>query len=204
MKRLFTLLAVLILFTLGAQGQVTFKPGVRAGLNIASIRQTDFDSRADLYAGGLIEIKFSKYYIMQPEVTYSRQGATGDLTYFDPLLNTTTNFNADIEIQYLSFALMNKFTFSNTFDVHLGPNIDFETGSNVDTNVEFDLGLMAGVGYTFPFGLTLEARVKKGIIDVLETDDYESGGLDFAHDYNTNFVFQIGGSYTFATSGRGE
>lgn len=204
MKRIFTLMAVCLLTAFAAQAQVTFKPGIRGGVNFASIRQTDFDSRTDFYVGGLGAIKFSRVYTMQPEITYSRQGAQGEIGYMNPDTGVMSRVDTDIEIQYLSFALMNKFTFSEKFDVHVGPTLDFETGSNVNTNVEFDMGIMAGVGYTFPFGLTLEARVKKGIIDVLETDDYEDDDFDFAYDYNTNFVFQIGGSYTFDITGRAE
>ena len=204
MKKIFTLLALFLLSAFAAEAQVTFKPGIRAGLNFASIRQTDFDSRTDFYAGGFGAIKFSRVYTMQPEITYSRQGGKGEAVFYDPFLNAYGKVEADIKIDYLSFSVMNKFTFSESFDIHVGPMIDFQTIANVNTNIEFDMGIMAGVGYTFPFGLTIEARVKKGILDVLETDDYETDEFDFAYDYNTNFVFSIGGSYIFDVSGRAE
>jgi hypothetical protein len=197
MKRIFTLLALCLISALGANAQVTFRPGVRAGVNFANITQADFDSRTDFYIGGYGAIKFSRFYIMQPEVTYSRQGAKGETVFFDNFNNTLVNVNSDIEIQYLSFALINKFTFSNEFNVHVGPMLDFETRSNVNTNAEFDLGIMAGVGYTLPMGLTIEARVKKGIVDVLETDDYNDYTSYNVNNYNTNFLFQVGLSYTF-------
>ncbi len=203
MKKTITLLAVCLFTVLTAQAQATFKPGIRAGVNFATITQSDFDTKTDFYVGGLFAMKLSRFYTMQPEITYSRQGATGSIVYYDPNLDAEVKKNGDVNINYLSFSLMSKFTFSDSFDIHVGPMLDFEAGSNVRTNIDLDMGIMAGVGYTFPFGLTLEARVKKGIIDVLESDGYYGeDGYFFVDDYNTNFVFQVGGSYSFDIKGR--
>jgi len=201
MKKTITLLAACLFTAVAVHAQVTFKPGIRAGINLATITQTDFDTKADFYIGGFGAIKLGRVYTMQPEITYSRQGSKGYAIYTDPYSGVSSRINGDVELEYLSFAFMSKFTFSDKFNVHVGPMLDFETGANVNTNVEFDMGIMAGVGYTFPFGLTLEARVKKGIIDVLETDGDENTDYDFVYDYNTNFMFQLGASYSFDITG---
>ncbi|RZJ61173.1 MAG: PorT family protein, partial [Flavobacterium sp.] len=133
MKRTITLLAI-CLFAMAANAQVTFRPGIRAGVNIAKITQTDFDAKADFYAGGFGAIRFTRFYTLQPEITYSRQGAAGSPEYYDYNTGTYERYDQDISIQYLSFGLISKFTFNDQFNVHVGPAIDFETGSNVRTN----------------------------------------------------------------------
>lgn len=194
MKKITVLLFCIIGFSVAAQ--VSFKPGIRAGLNFSRITQSEFDTRTDFYIGALGAIKFTRFYTMQPELTYSRQGGKGEGRTYQPITNTFTTFEGDIDVQYLSFGLMNKFTFNDAINIHVGPFLDFETGGNTRTNSDVDMGIMAGVGYTLPFGLTIEARVKKGIIDVLETDDFDSLYY-YTDDYNTNFLFQLGLSYTF-------
>lgn len=69
-----------------SQAQVTVKPGVRAGLNISSLTNYNADSRADFYVGGQVGIQFTKFYTLQPELTYSRQGATGMIIFLMILL----------------------------------------------------------------------------------------------------------------------
>lgn len=198
MKRNVTLLLLLLTgFIAGAQ--VTFKPGIRAGVNFAQLTQTDFDSKTDFYVGGFGAIKFTRFYTLQPEINYTRQGASGDAAFYDPFSGNTTQFSGDIDIDYLSFGIINKFTFNDAFDIHVGPTLDFETSSNVRTNSDVDLAFTAGIGYTLPIGLTIEARVKKGLVDVLETDSYND--FFFVEDYNTNFVFQLGLSYRFNITG---
>lgn len=196
-KTIATLLLCLAgLFT--ANAQVTIKPGIRAGVNFAKVTQTDFDTKTDFYVGGFAAIKFTRFYTLQPEVNYSRQGA-GEGTYYDYNLGAPVTLNDKIEINYISFGIINKFTFSDQFDIHFGPTMDFETDSNVYTNSDVDLAFTAGIGYTTPFGLTIEARVKKGVVDVLESDDYYNDS--FVDDYNTNFLFQVGLSYSFDVKG---
>jgi hypothetical protein len=199
MKRKFALLLIIFSGLIAAHAQVTFKPGIRAGANISKITQTDFDSRTDFYVGGFGAIKFTRFYTLQPEINYSRQGA-GEGNFYD--YNTSSSIKTDraIELNYLSFGVINKFTFTDQFNLHFGPLLDFETSSNVRTNSDVDMAFTAGIGYTFPMGLSIEARVKKGIIDVLETDDYNNNNY-FVEDYNTNFLFQLGLSYSFDVKG---
>lgn len=196
MKKI-TLLLLCLTGFFTANAQVTFKPGIRAGVNFATLTQTEFDTRTDFYVGGFGAIKFTRFYTLQPEINYSRQGA-GEGSYFDDFNNNNVNFDK-VELNYLSLGLVNRFTFNDQFDVHFGPTFDIQTSSNVRTNSDVDLGLTAGIGYTLPFGLTIEARVKKGIIDVLESDYYYDGW--YVDDYNTNFLFQVGLSYSFSAKG---
>lgn len=187
---------------LGASSQVTIKPGLRAGVNFSKITQTDLDSKTDFYAGGFAAIKLSRFYVLQPEVNYSRQGAEGEFSYIDFNSGTDVTENVDLSLEYLSFAIVNKFTFNDAFNVHFGPTLDFLVNNNHAVYSEGDIGVTAGIGYKLPFGLEIEARVKKGFFDIV--DEYQSG-YDYYYGYyedtNTNFAFQLGLSYSFDMKG---
>ncbi len=195
------ILVVLLLgfYTITFNAQVTAKPGLRAGANFSKFSHTDFDFKTDFYAGGFMAIKLSSFYTLQPEINYSRQGAQADLMYYNGMTNEVLKTTKDINVEYLSFAFVNRFNYYN-FDIHGGTTLDFETYSNISTNTELDLGITLGIGYTLPFGLTIEARWKRGLLDVLESDDFNST-LNFVEDNNANNTFQIGLSYSFNVTG---
>jgi hypothetical protein len=84
-----------------------------------------------------------------------------------------------------------------------GPSFDFKTDDNFGDfgyrPVNFDLAFVGGLGYTLPNGLTFEARIKQGLIDIYGYDglDYDENGDYYYDDIILNQVFQIGISYTF-------
>ncbi|MBC8883390.1 outer membrane beta-barrel protein [Flavobacterium piscinae] len=177
--------------------QVTFKPGLRAGLNLSKITQSDASTRSDFYIAGFGELKLTKYYTLQPEISYSKQG--GNDVLVQNFNNQTGNYDVskeDISVDYISFAIVNKFTFNNKFNIHIGPTIDFQAGQNQFTQSDVDLAFLLGLGISVTNNLSIEARVKKGIIDIYETDYFSDNSYNVG-DYNTNFLFQLGVSYTF-------
>lgn len=194
MKKALYLLAIILGGTALGNAQVTFKPGIRGGLNFSHFSQgndafyddgyntnnRDFSSKTDFYVGFFGDLKLTKYYSLQPEINYSRQGSTYDF------FNGTTNVSRDLEVSYLSIGVANKFTF-NKFNVHVGPTIDFLTEQNFDNDASFDLAFILGAGYEITPNFGLEARIKKGIIPVL---DYSDGN-------HTNVVFSVGAFYKF-------
>lgn len=197
MKRI-TLLFICF-FALQATAQVTVKPGVRAGLNLATFTNRNFDTRADFYVGGFVAVKLASFYTLQPELTYSRQGATANPYIFTGITYEDIMKEEKFSLQYLSLGIMNKFTFGSGFHGLVGPTLDFKVGDNFpefvsDDLTDLDLGFMSGVGYTLPMGLTIEARYKAGLLDIFghSTDeDYEG------EDLILNSVFQLGLAYTF-------
>lgn len=184
-----------------SNAQVTFKPGVKAGVNFARLTQTDnpnerFYGKTDFYVGILGELKLSRVYTMQPEVLYSRQGS--GIEYVD---SNNVRHDDKINISYLSLGLANKFTFDK-LNIHVGPTFDIkindtnkELGNNNDYNDYYedyygngiDMAIFIGAGYSITNNLEFEARVKKGIIPVNDGWDSE------------NMVFQVGLAYTFDT-----
>lgn len=192
MKKL-TLIAF-VLFVLNANAQVKVSPGLRGGLNLSTLTNIDDNSsKTDFYVGGLVNIKFNKFFSLQPEITYSRQGDEGR-EYFDNGSSRRLNY----ELNYLTLGAVAKFNFKGKgFHVLAGPSLDLKVGDNyINSDPEgFDLAIVGGVGYTLPNGLTFEARIKQGLVDIYGYDGYNN---DYYYDdVILNQVFQIGISYTF-------
>ncbi|MDX6181032.1 outer membrane beta-barrel protein [Flavobacterium sp. Fl-77] len=186
-----------------SNAQVTFKPGLRGGAAFSTFSNTQSDYKTDFYLGAFGEINLTKVYALQPEITYIRQGSNNIKTYIG--YNTDTGeditVSRNLEIDYLSLAMINKFTFNGGFQVMVGPTVDFRLQDDlIYENTDVDLTLVAGFGYRLPSGLAFEARFKKGFVDVLDSDYYGSnnGNNDYwFRDYNTNINFQLGVSYSF-------
>lgn len=216
MKKLL-IAAILIFGFSAANAQVTFKPGIRAGANFSHFTQgeryfyddvyyneynqsqyyggspTDFTSKADFYVGVYGALHLTKYYTLQPEINYTRQGS--NIEYLD---QNNMRIKTKLDVSYISVAVINKFTFTDKLNIHVGPTIDvvvdqprnFYSSSYSrynDVDAEIDLAFTLGIGYNFTKNLGIEARVKKGIIPV----------LDFSNSNHTNVVFSAGLTYTF-------
>ncbi|EJL62999.1 porin family protein [Flavobacterium sp. CF136] len=188
---------VLFIGLIAAQAQVKVSPGVRGGLNFSTLTNIeDNNTKTDFYLGGLVNIKFNKYFSLQPELTYSRQGDKGR-EYFDNGNYRYVNY----ELNYITVGAVAKFNFNGSgFHILAGPSLDFKIDDNyINSNPEdFDLAIVGGVGYSLPNGLTFEARIKQGLIDIYGYDgiydDNNNGNYD---EVILNQVFQIGISYTF-------
>lgn len=183
-----------------ANAQVSFKPGIKAGVNFSHFTQTDnpnekFTSKTDFYAGAFGELKLSKFYTLQPEIIYTRQGSGYEYVDLDNVKHTET-----LDLAYLSIAVANKFTF-NGFNFHVGPTVDIKI-NDIDKQLgntyyeddydyyydeynSIDFAFFAGVGYNFTDNFGIEGRIKKGIIPV-------NGDWDY-----TNVVYQLGLTYAF-------
>jgi hypothetical protein len=182
MKKVF-LTAMLVIMTTTAFSQVTFKPGVRAGVNFSNITNSSTDDKTDFYIGIFGELKLADFYAIQPEINYSRQGA-----------DSRSNSAFDIELQYVSLAVANKFSPFNKLGLHfiVGPAINIKVNDQVDdffTSAEdIDLVIFGGIGYDFPFNLSVETRYNIGLVDIFPT---------VGNDIFVNRVIQIGATYKF-------
>lgn len=178
--------------------QVTFNPGIRAGANFSHFTnkaqwysyfdfdypgnndaRMEFENKTDVYLGLTGNIRFARFYALQPEINYSRQGAKLD-----------TNINnwdgQTLTASYVSFQLINKFYF-NKFNIHFGPTLEFLVEQkNFNASNEVDLGITAGAGFDITEHFGVEARVKKGFVPV----------YSFYNDHS-NITFQAGVYYTF-------
>jgi len=191
MKKILLVL-VFVGLTSTAFSQITVRPGLRGGISISKITNMETDSRSDFYIGGFVGIKFARFYMLQPELTYSRQGGK------EIFLNQD-----DLEIQYLNFSIANKFYPVPNAGLYfvLGPSVNFKLSDNYDSfygdDIEgFDFALFGGMGYEFPFGLGFEARFNQGFVDIFgfEYDNEDDFEWD---DLYLNSYFQIGVTYKF-------
>lgn len=196
-------IAVFLFFAItNIQAQVTFKPGVRAGLSLSTVSEMHANYRPDFYIGGFGEINLTKRYALQPEINYIRQGSNNVARNFiDPDTQTERTIHQDLQMSYLSIALLNKLKFAQ-FQVQFGPALDVLLSDNLAFRKTYnDLSFVTGVAYKLPSGLGFEFRFKKGLLDVLDSDYYHNNSNShyFFGDYNTNINFQIGISYSFET-----
>ncbi|SHL37843.1 outer membrane beta-barrel protein [Flavobacterium saccharophilum] len=180
------------------QAQTSFKPGLRGGFSFSTISETRSSYKTDFYVGAFGEINITKIYGLQPEITYSRQGSNNVGYYFNDNTQTELVKFRDLQLGYLSFTLLNKLTFGPGIQIQFGPAVDVLVNDNLD-KVEMynDLTLISGIAYRLPSGLTFEARLKKGILDVFDSSYYNDRNDYLFGSYNTNVNFQLGLSYAF-------
>ena len=191
MKNFFRI--IIFFFTLSTFSQVTVRPGIKLGANIANITNTDFDSKIGLQAGAFATIRLSKFYAIQPEILYSDQGAESNIAGLN-----------DVDIDYISILITNKFYIIPDSGLHvlLGPSFDISIDDSfydIDAELEyspFDFGLFAGIGYEFDFGLMLEARYKHGLVNVDYFADFTDESLRVEDDV-LNTLFQVAMAYKF-------
>ncbi|KFF17955.1 porin family protein [Flavobacterium hydatis] len=200
MKKLTLIAFVFFIGLIESHAQVTVSPGIRGGLNVSNL--TNFgssDAKSDFYVGGLVAIRFNKYFTLQPELTYTRQGA--DAREFS--MESIRSRKVKYELNYISLGTVAKYHFGGGgFHILGGPSIDFKTSDNFpsyDYNpVGVDIAFVGGVGYSLPNGLTFEARFKQGLIDIYGYDGIDNNYYDDYYDnIILNTVFQIGVTYTF-------
>lgn len=197
MKKL--IYSFLLLFVFGiSNAQVELWLGPKVGLNIANVSDIDGESFMGIYGGVAFGIHFSERYALQPELGISMQGSNG-------IYNSTH----DLKLTYFTIGLMNKLYLVDGLHILAGPEINFKvndtfsdwSGHDIyDDEGNFigesdpqplDVAIVGGLGYDLPFGLTLEARYKQGLQDVMNFinwDDEKS---------RLNQVFQVGIAYKF-------
>lgn len=199
MKKSLFIAALCIFVFIESQAQISFSPGLRGGANFSKITQLESDFKSDFYVGVYGALRLGKLYTLQPELTYSNQGATNIEVY--PNLYETTETqskNETVTISYLSMGLSNKIHFNNQFSFLIGPTLDFQVSKSIYTNTDVDFGFVTGINYKLFGNLELDGRFKVGVLDVFRSD-YSASNSPHIHRYNTNLLFQVGLSYTFKT-----
>jgi hypothetical protein len=207
MKKTILIAVVLLVGILNTQAQVKVNPGLKGGLNFTQLTNFDADGpKIDFNLGGFVAIKFNRFYSLQPEVNYSRQGVKSEYRdFFIPTPNYNYSRTKTYSIDYVSLSVINKLNFGGRpFYALAGPSLDFrvdDSFSSYDRPIDFDFSLVAGVGYSLPNGLSFEARIKQGFLDIFGNDYfYEDNNNDYHYnDVVLNQVFQLGITYTFKT-----
>lgn len=195
-------IALLLFFAIvNIQAQVTFKPGLRGGFSFSTISEMHADYKTDFYIGGFGEINITKRYALQPEITYTRQGSNNVRRNYSDVNSGIERVEIrDLHLDYLSLALINKFTFGPGIQIQFGPALDVLLYDNLIKRKQCnDLAFVTGIAYKVSPNLTIEGRLKKGFLDVLDSGYYHNDRNDdyLFGDYNTNVNFQLGLSYSF-------
>jgi opacity protein-like surface antigen len=186
MKKL--LITVLILNSFFAISQKRFNAGFRAGINISNLTATEGENSIGYNFGFVPSLDISKAYGLAIELSYSQQGTNNVLSRIENKVD-----KRDITINYLSLIVLNKFKFNEKFSFVIGPGLDHKLNNDVLLgNTSVDLSFLAGLNYSLNKNLTIDARVKKGLVDVVETNYLIT---EVPSSYNTNLVFQFGLTY---------
>ena len=165
------LTALLFTFlTMGVSTAQHVNLGFKAGLNVYNIQNegsTQSDSKVDFHIGLLGHIHIGPHFGIQPEIIYSRQGATNNFGADD----NTTNLG------YINIPVMFQYMFDYGFRLEAGPQLGFLlSGKNVTNGISSDIkdqlqtldfGIGAGVSYVHvPSGFGVDLRYNLGLSDI--------------------------------------
>ena len=160
--------------------------GIKAGYNAASVQITnsnDYDSKSGFHIGGLAHIHLTKYFAVQPEITYSTQGGeTG---------------NTKLKLNYVNIPVLLQYMVENGLRLQTGPQIGFlvtakQKIGNVEVDIDdaydaVDISWALGAGYLFSSGIGIDARYNVGLNNISDNETFKA----------KNRVFQIGLFYQF-------
>lgn len=185
-------LAALVLCGVSVSHAQDFTWGVKAGLNIAGMSNSDYHVKVG-FVGGV----FGDYRVLDPlsvsaEVLYSRQGLAGKDN-----LETGGNMKFRLKTHYLNIPILANFHVTNAFTVKAGIQPGIRLGARAVTKVSGqktktgvgsqlkggDFSIPVGVSYDFGL-ITLDARYNIGVTNVLK-----NGGT------SRNNVFQLTGVF---------
>lgn len=186
MKFYLITIITLLFMTVSTVSAQNINIGTKIGLNsytIDSGNNSGVDSRIGIHAGLIGHIHLNSQFALQPEFTYSMQGAKSG--------------NTEIKLDYINIPVLLQYMFDNGFRLQAGPqlgllvNAKAENNSSVDIKDNYksiDAGLSFGVGYIHPptdFGIDLRYNVGLSNISELSNVDAKNRG------------FQIGIFYLF-------
>lgn len=159
--------------------------GVKAGLNISTLSDNDFNSKAGFYGGVFANIPVAQDFSFQPEVMYSGMGA-----------KFKADSDAKANLDYISVPLMLQYNALPNLYLEAGPQFSFLVNSKLkyksnsadakDIFKSFDFGIGLGAGYYFTQNIGVTARYVAGLTDVAKNRP------DLSEDKAKNGVFQFG------------
>jgi len=217
------LFAAVALLAFGFTNAQTARFGVKAGLNVSSLTGNIENAEAKIgaHVGGLVEIKITNKFAIQPELLLSLQGAKNDYTR-GAGNNRYTN-EEKINLTYINIPVMAKFYVIPALSLEAGPQLGFlvdaenkYTHTEVDGNSSFtvsrkrdikdnlrtlDAGFNLGASYYFTDNLFVQARYTIGLSSI-DKNDYNNDDDDNIENYDYdkgihNGVLQASIGYRF-------
>lgn len=160
-----------------AFAQAQFAVGIKAGPNFATIDtkaspNTNYENRTGFHGGAFMLVKATKFGI-QPEIIFSQQGSKVRINSQDFESNFT----------YMNIPVILKLYTLGGINIQAGPQFGFVTSAEApiedqvgvysvedvkDRMKSSDFTVAMGLGWDFPFGLTLDARYNLGLSKIYE------------------------------------
>ncbi len=154
------------------------KTGIRAGVNYANVSfDTDTDPMTGFYAGVFKEVTLvPELVFLEPEVQYSLQGFKAN--------------DKNYSIGYINVPILARVYIIKLISLEVGPQVGFKINDNFEGDAgddikTVDMGIAGGLGFNFPFGLSINMRYIQGFTDII---DDVSG---------KNQVLQLGAAFKF-------
>lgn len=187
MKKIILIAAALVIST---SAFAQFDWGVKGGLNISGVRDTDYDAKPSFYVGAFAEMEFMYFLSFQVEAVYSRQGG------YDKVDGT----KQWLRLNYLNIPVLAKFHVIDKLSINTGPQFGFLLGDklktkkggttikhSIDGTKTFDFSWAIGASYRITPKIDIDARYNIGLNKCAKDVDYKP----------KNSVFQIGAGYRF-------
>ncbi len=143
MKRTLTLLAALTFVAFNGIGQVTFGPKAGADFCILSTKYQNTANEPDdndpingigAHIGGIVNLHFTDYIGLQPELVYSMRSVTDSykLEYVDPGGNDVkVDSESTLTYNYFKIPLLLMFSPNPRISIYAGPQMAFLLGGKI-------------------------------------------------------------------------
>lgn len=198
MKKIFTIMAVLICFGISANAQ-ELRFGLKGGWNSSAI--------SSFYAGVFFESWPCRHFGVSPEIVYSRQGVVSGYLSSVPFYSISTYSVTEGRLDYLNIPILLKIYPIKWFSIDLGPQIGFLIASDTETKSNdtsdgpnfsiFDLSLAMGLTINLGNHVLIQGRYNMGLTNIFEKDTSADSASPGGFGSQTNQVAQLGVGYRF-------
>jgi hypothetical protein len=180
--------------------KVTF--GIKANVNISNLRgsiaNAEYTNKIDFAGGFLWEYRLNRFFSIQPEFLYSRQGKKFKFS------DNNNSIEFDLKMNYFSLPLLFNIIISEQFVISLGPQIGllFELINDKEILDSFkrpDFSLVSGIEYRINNSFFLFGRYCYGINDIgrapsfkKKQDEVNKVNINMNFTDHYNLLVQIG------------
>jgi len=185
MKKIFLLAALAVFaFTTGYAQDISV--GAKVGLNLASVNgdgTDDVDGRTAFHVGGVVNIEFSELFAVQPEIVYSAQGFTQNVSFDD------VNIESTVKLDYINVPVLADITIIEGLSLQGGPQFGINVTSEVEVDGEtseldgvesLDIAAAIGAQLELPMGLFFQVRYVTGLTEIAEGGDFKNSNLSLS------------------------
>lgn len=220
-------LGIVAVLTFSVAGAQTARFGVKGGLNVSTLAGDVDDSSPKIgaHVGGLVEIKLTNKFAIQPELLLSLQGAKSTYSEYDFGNDYSYTAENKVGLTYLNVPVIAKFYVIPKLSLEAGPQLGILVGAkNKYTETEIDNGEVRsfsrtadvkngfksveaafdfGASYYFTDHMFVSARFCIGLSNIDENGGYRrvDNGNGYVYRYGgpsvTNNVFQASFGYRF-------